>query len=124
MNPDQFYIFLVCCMLGIAGGALYEFFFLLRTVFRATWVRCLGDGVFCLLFGGAYLFVSVMLGFPNVRLYAIAACMLGFFLYEKSFHKIVAFCAQRVYNMFKQRKRSGAVWKRGPLRRKKQIGSR
>lgn len=101
-GADQFFTFLVCVACGVAGGVIYDFFYLLRVIFPARWVRISGDVLFCLLFGALYVFVTVMMGLTGLRLYTLLGCVGGLFLYLKSFHKIVAFFLKKVYNGLKQ----------------------
>lgn len=101
-GADQIYVFLICVACGIAGGFLYDFLYCVRYPFHKLWVRYLFDALFCVLFAGIYLFVSVMTGMPNLRFYTFLGCVFGLFLYLKSFHKIVAFLAKKVYNGFSE----------------------
>lgn len=95
---DQLYLFLLCVLLGAACGIVYDALFLLRTLFRQRAVRIICDILFCLFCGAAYLALSVSLGFPSLRLYFALGLLLGLALYLKSFHKTVAFFADKVYN--------------------------
>ena len=119
MNADQLYLFLLCILLGAACGIVYDFFFLIRSFLRFRPVRIVCDILFCLCFGGAYLVFSVALGFPSLRFYFILGLFCGLFLYLKSFHKTVAFFADKVYNritvVWKGRKR----WTRKKILREK-----
>jgi len=65
-------------------------------------VRYVFDALFWVLFAGIYLFVAVMTGMPSLRFFTFLGCIGGLFLYLKSFHKIVAFFAERVYNGISQ----------------------
>lgn len=56
------------------------------------------DIVYCLIFAAGFVFISVMFDFDSLRLYMLLACLLGAFLYLKSFHLIVAFLVKKVYN--------------------------
>ncbi|MDE6059193.1 MAG: spore cortex biosynthesis protein YabQ [Clostridia bacterium] len=120
-DANQIYIFLVCVLCGIAGGVFYDFFYCIRYPFKNSWVRIATDVVFCIAFGGMYLFVSAMMGLPNLRLYTFVGCILGIFLYIKSFHKIVAFFLEKVYNRVKlyQRDRKSCPPKKKRLCRKR-----
>ncbi len=106
----RFYIFLVCVMLGVSGGILYDAFSPIRSVFRRQWVRIACDFLFCVVFGAYYLFCSVALGFPSLRFYNLLGCILGIVLYLKSFHKIVAFFAKKVYNRIKSLQGKYSAW--------------
>lgn len=95
---DQLFVFLVCTLTGIAGGLLYDLFYTVRFFLRFRWVHIASDILFCLAFAGLYLLVSLCVELPALRFYSFIGCLLGLFLYLKSFHKIVAFFSERVYN--------------------------
>ncbi len=97
-GADQFYIFLICAAFGIFSGIIYDVFYCATLPFKRSWVKIAGDVAFSLVFIGLYLFVSLMFSFPAFRLYMFLGCLFGFYLYLKSFHKIVAFSAAKVYN--------------------------
>ena len=123
---DTFYVFLVSVACGTAGGLLYDAVTLLRSPFGGKWVRYGADLFFCGLFAALYLWVIVALGFPALRLYAFCACLIGFWLYAKSFHKIVELNEKKIYNRRKPiQKGKKLCQKRGArdLRRKKSEGS-
>ncbi len=94
----QLRIFLICLFIGVLGGFVYDVFFLLRNFYRKQWFRVLCDVCFCLCFGVFYFFLSVSLALPPLRGYHLLACVIGLTLYLKSFHKIVAFFADMLYN--------------------------
>lgn len=97
-GADQFYIFLVCAAFGIFSGVIYDVFYCATLPFKKSWVKIAGDVVFSLVFIFCYIFVSLLFSFPAFRLYMFLGCVVGFYLYLKSFHKIVAFFAAKVYN--------------------------
>lgn len=59
------------------------------------------DLLYCLFFAVSYVFVSVMFGFGNIRLFMLLGCVLGAILYLKSFHIFVAFFVKKLYNKLK-----------------------
>ena len=68
------------------------------------------DFLYCAAFCAGFIFTSVMFGFEELRLYMLIGCALGAFLYLKSFHVIVAFFVNRVYNRIvnaKERRNDG-----------------
>ena len=97
-GADQFYIFLVCVTCGIASGVFYDVMYCAVLPFKKQWVKITGEILFSVLFTVFYLFVSLLFGFPAFRIYMFLGCAAGFYLYLKSFHKIVAFFANKVYN--------------------------
>ncbi len=126
---SQLRIFLLCAVIGVTGGALYDLLFLLFSPWKKRAAGIARDLLFCLLFLGWYLFCSLALGLPRMRLYLFAGCLAGFFLYLKSFHKTVAFLSEKLYNKIKARKpkkRKHCLWReRGIASRKiRRSGSR
>lgn len=100
---DQLRIFLICVLIGVVGGALYDVFFFIRNCYRKQWFRVLCDILFCCAFATVYVLFSVTFGFPPLRFYFILGLTLGLFLYLKSFHKIVAFFSEKLYNGLNRR---------------------
>ncbi len=99
---SQFYIFLVCVLCGVVGGALYDVFDGLQAPFHSRVGKIIAQLCFCAVFALFYLYVSVRLGLPDFRAYMFLGCFAGFLLYLKSFHEIVAFFAGKVYNTAKR----------------------
>ena len=126
---EQFRVFLLCVLCGLVGGALYDVLFCAAYPFKKRAVKIGADVLFCVLFAGLYLVVSVHFRMPPLRLYSFLGCVAGFFLYWKSFHKIVAFFAEKVYNSYikqlrKRRDRKLCRKGEGTFRREKREGSR
>lgn len=94
----QFHVFLLCAACGISGGVLYDLLFCLRYPLNKKWISVATDCLFCLLFAILFLGLSLSVGMGDLRFYMVFGCAIGFFLYLKSLHKIVAFFAERVYN--------------------------
>lgn len=119
--------FCLVLLFGVAGGLVYEFFRLPKHARERAWLRIALDILFCLVFAAGYVFFALNAGFSGFRLYHAAALILGLFLYEKTFHKTVAFFAQRVYNAaYKEiiRKKERKAWQtRDRSLPKKQRGS-
>lgn len=119
MTGDQVFTFLVCVSCGLAGGVIYDIFWIVQKLLRARWIRLLCDFAFVVLFGGLYLFVSVMMDLGSVRLYTLLGCLLGLFLYLKSFHKIVAFFCGKVYNRSNSMQKEHRRWRTRAIRKAK-----
>lgn len=101
----QLQIFIVCTAFGILFGVVYELFYVLRRPFQKKYMLCVvTDIVFCVLCGVVFLFFITENGLGGLRIYMVAAGIVGFVLYQKSFHKIVAFFVERGYNVFIKRK--------------------
>ncbi len=113
-----FRIFLVCVFIGVFGGVIYDAFFLPRDLCRTKWLRFVCDFLFCLCFGAFYLFSAVNLALPPLRFFHLLGLLLGLFLYLKSFHKIIAFFSEKLYNkilskVHKRKPRHGRRSQRG-----------
>lgn len=104
MNADQIYVFFVCLFCGVASGPFYDAFYLLKKLFPARAGVAL-DIVFCLFFAGLYIFLAVLFSLPEMRLFMFVGCLLGFLVYLKSFHRIVAFFTEWLYNNIIRRRK-------------------
>ena len=113
-GADQFYIFLVCAVYGVFSGVIYDVIYCAVLPFKKGWVKIAGDLLFSAIFILLYLFLSLLFSFPAFRLYMFLGCAVGFYLYLKSFHKIVAFFALKVYNRIQTKisntKKDKKVW--------------
>ncbi len=104
----QIFIFITCACCGIISGIVYDVLYVARCAVcgvhkeaytvkdRIFTVAC--DIVYCLIFAVMFIFTSVMFDFYELRLFMLAGCILGAFLYLKSFHIFVAFSVKKVYN--------------------------
>ena len=110
---DIFY-FITCTCLGIVSGIVYDILYIARCIVcgvhkqaysvkdRIFTIAC--DVIYCLFFAASYVFVSVMFNFDNIRVFMILGCVLGAILYLKSFHLIVAFFVNKLYNRIRLKK--------------------
>ncbi len=122
---EQIFCILVCALFGVSGGALYDVFSLPYRATRLRALRCISDALFCVGFGILFLLLSVRLRLPDLRAYMFFAILAGFFLYLKSFHKIVAFFVGIVYNRIGKIRKGKRVWRNsGAFRKRKRVGSR
>lgn len=86
---------------------------------RAFIVTAVCDILFALALSLMFVCASVTFCFPDVRLYMFAAVAIGFVLYVKSFHIIVAFFVNRLYNSIGRIVKVGKRGKKGARRRRK-----
>lgn len=113
----QIYAAAVCVFIGICGGFLYEAVALVRFFISGRIVRAAADVLFFA--ASALMFIGIASAFflPDLRFYMYAAAGLGFLLYRKSLHRILAFFALRLYNKcrsgLKKRKRGPSVGDEG-----------
>ena len=124
----QLRVFCILLLFGSLAGALYEPFRLLDGLRgRLRLLKICLDLLFCLFIGAGYLALSLAFC-GKLRLFHLFGIAAGIFLYEKSFHKTVAFFGEMVYNAivrFIQKQKDRAQWKKrnDPSHRKKPRGS-
>lgn len=104
----DFYIFLICLFCGVVSGTVYDVLYAARIFVCGTdkgeytvkdrFFIIICDILYCLIFCAAFIFISVTFGFYSFRAYTFAGCALGFLIYLKSIHQIVAFFLRKVYN--------------------------
>lgn len=118
----QIFIFITCACCGVISGIVYDILYIARCAVcgvekqaytakdRIFIVAC--DILYCLIFAVMFVFTSVMFDFYELRLFMLAGCLLGAFLYLKSFHVFVAISAKKVYNKvtFKRLKKGKKKW--------------
>lgn len=95
---NQINFFLLCVAFGILSGVIYEIFYVLTFAFKNQTINGVRDFLFFACLSVLFLFYSVKLSFPNLRVYLCAGVVTGFFFYVKSFHKVVAFFINKSYN--------------------------
>lgn len=108
------FVFITCTCLGVLSGIIYDVLYIARSAVcginrQAYTVKdkiftAICDILYCIIFAVAFVFISVMFDFDSLRLYMLIACILGAFLYLKSFHIIVAFLVRKVYNTINYKK--------------------
>lgn len=121
MTGNEFYVFLICVLIGSAGGVLYDVIYLIRAPFSSRVLTIVGDLVFGVLFAGLFLFVSVTFALPGFRFYMLLGSFLGLLLYLKSIHETVAFFQRKVYTIYKNKRTRGK--RKCESQRKKRRGS-
>ena len=67
-DGNQLYIFLVCVSCGIAGGVVYDMFYLLRTFVRVRAAEIAADVCFFAFCAGGYVFVAMGVVLPEWRM--------------------------------------------------------
>ena len=104
-GEKQFILFFLCVGVGFCNGLIYEFFHILRWVFRCNkgkvrWLAIVLDLLFCITFAIICQTVSVYFHFPDLRIYMLCGYGTGFIIYLKTLHRIVAFLKKVCYNTF------------------------
>lgn len=105
----QPFIFLICLCCGVVSGVFYDVLYVARSLIflrarRLSAAKTVAAAVCDLLAFAAlaalYVLASVLFNFPNARFYMFLACFCGILLYIKSFHLMVAFLINKVYNRY------------------------
>ena len=117
----RIYVFIICLFCGVVSGVLYDVLYVARVsvcgLNRSAYTAkdkifiAVADILYCLAFTAGFIFVSVMFDFEAFRPYMFLGCVLGALLYLKSFHEIIAFFVNKVYN--------GMVIRYGKLKERK-----
>ncbi len=104
MAEAELYIFCACVLCGGAGGVIYDVLYPLKLFIRKKnrKIAAAMDALFFVLFAGLYIFAAAAFAFPAFRWYMFAGCMAGLILYSKSFHRILAFFYDMLYNIKKK----------------------
>ena len=104
-SAGQFSVFLLCTALGFLGGVAYEPFAVLKRLVGKK-VGIATDILFFLFFSVTFIFAANFLRFPSVRVYFYLGILLGWIIYLKSFHNLVAFFKKVCYNRVVKRRKS------------------
>lgn len=122
----QFFVFMICALCGLISGVVYDLLYVARCIVCGTNKTgytakdrifiIASDLLYCAVFAAGYIFTSVMFNFEGVRLYMLIGCIFGAFIYLKSFHIIVAFLCNKVYNkIIKLKEKNGGTTKTASL---------
>lgn len=103
-TSGQFVYFLLSVAVGLVGGLLYEVVFIIRFLFscdkgKRKWISIGLDIGFCLCFSLWCIYTSFCLHFPDIRGYICLGWGLGFIIYFKILHRILAFFEKVCYNV-------------------------
>ncbi len=92
----------VCITIGAAGGLLYEGISALRSFAVPAAVKAAADVLFFIVWAGLSCLLCTVFELPPYRLYMFAATMAGFLLERESLHRILAFFAEKIYNIYRR----------------------
>lgn len=103
-GEDQFLTFLLCVGTGIVGGVIYELFLICRILCgcekkKRKWLSVAIDLSFWICFSALCVYTSVYFRFSDLRVYRMIGYFLGFIIYLKILHRIVAFLEKVCYNI-------------------------
>ena len=103
-TKGQLTYFLLSLAIGFVGGLIYELFFLFRLFFSCDKGKRKGIGIgldlgFCFCFAIWCIYTSFCLRFPDFRGYIGVGWVLGFIIYLKILHRILALLRKVCYNV-------------------------
>ena len=103
-SRNQFTIFCLCLLVGLIGGVVYEPFAFIRLVCKCRRdknkiIGVTADLLFCLLFSMVCIYAAYKLHFPDLRVYMCIGYGVGFIIYLKILHRIVAILEKVCYNV-------------------------
>lgn len=103
-TKGQFVCFLLSIAVGFVGGLMYEVVFIFRFLFSCDKGKRKGIGIgldigFCLGFSAWCIYTSFCLRFPDFRGYVCLGWGVGFIIYFKILHRILAFFEKLCYNV-------------------------
>ena len=102
-TQNQWRIFLLCVLIGLIGGVLYELFSVVRflLVGKGKKRKALGaavDILYSMAFALVCIYGAYAFDFPDFRVYMWIGYLVGGIIYLKSLHKIIAFFKKVCYN--------------------------
>ena len=98
-DANQILIFIAAMLAGVASGGAYELNCLFRYFVKNRVALIAADILLFCLAGCIFAAFCVLFRLPDFRLYMFGAALLGLWLYTKTLHRIVAFSAQKLYNI-------------------------
>ena len=98
VSVNQFYFFIQSVFIGVVTAFLYEPISFLKTFIKNVIIANGIDVLFAVVPFLLYLNLSLAFSFPCFRLYMFLGVVLGFFIENKSFHKMLAKVYFVVYN--------------------------
>ena len=106
-SRNQFSVFCLCLLIGFINGVVYEPFAFVRILFKCRkeknkTIGRIADILFFLIFSILCIYASYRLHFPDFRWYMSVGYGLGFIIYLKILHRIVAIFEKVCYNIYTQ----------------------
>ncbi len=97
-TSEHFFEFLSCVFSGVVSGIFYEFFYLLKVIFNKNFINIILDVIYLTLASFICRFLFFHYNLSNFRLFYFIGVILGLVIYLNSFHNIIAFSINLVYN--------------------------
>lgn len=96
---NQIFVFIACVAFGGACGVLFTASAFLKFFIKNRWVKAVPDVAAFTVFSALYVWFAYFFNFPSHRAYMTAGALIGLFIYMKSFHFLLAFRAEKLYNI-------------------------
>ena len=94
-------VILICLFCGIIFGVVFDFLGIFKKVINKKIFSHIIDFLGCVICSLIFLQISFLKEVGNFRLYTLPCSLVGFAIYYFSFHKIIAFLLNKVYNIIK-----------------------
>ncbi|MBQ2717783.1 MAG: spore cortex biosynthesis protein YabQ [Clostridia bacterium] len=94
----HFYYAIILCAYGISTGFLYDLFYFFELFVKSKIFQAVLDILFWAFSFLIFFYVNQKYKFSSQRFYFLLSFLGGFWLQHKSFHKILAIFAEKVYN--------------------------
>lgn len=105
VTKNQIFIFIACVAFGGVSGLLYSISGAIKFFFKNKLLKIIFDALISLPIGVLFVVYAHQLNFPNTRGYMLLGVFTGIYLYFKSFYIILAKCAEKIYNICKQKRK-------------------
>lgn len=112
VSKHQIFIFIACLSFGAIYGIIYSFLSGIKFFIKNRIINGILDVLFCLSFGFLFVLYSYIMNFTNFRFYMFIGLMVGFILYLKSFHIILAKYCKKIYNIIYKKLGKFKQWKK------------
>lgn len=96
---NQIFVFIACLAIGGVGGVFFTLSAFIKFFIKNRILKIIPDVVAFIVFSAIYVALAYFLAFPSFRLYMAFGAVLGLYAYMKSFNNILAFHAEKLYNI-------------------------
>lgn len=104
ISLEQFNVFFVCVSIGCVFGLNMPITNYVKDCIKIQYFKILLDVLMFLVYSIAFIFISYLLRFPNVRIYMFFGVFLGCVIGYKTFNLTLAKLLKRLYNKIKKNK--------------------
>ena len=105
VTKNQFYIFIACLAIGGVFGSFCSFSASVKFFIKNKFLKAFCDVFASFFLSVIFVLFSFYLRFSNLKLYMLCGVFIGIYLYLKSFHIILAKYAEKIYNIYKSKRK-------------------